>query len=600
MEGNKDCATILNSAHRSVIVHQARATKDTSTEKQAREPKMPAMSEHEVTTIPTRELAGMSVLSCVLLWFSQPPCAFWPLAFLVLTPWLRLVTFPGAITKRGYLIVWGSSTVYWLLTLQGLRHAHPAMFLCWMALAGYLATYHVLFIGIARTMLSRKIALVVAIPVVWVGQECLRNYLLTGISAAMLGHTMADVPTMIQIADAFGTYGVSFVLALVNVAVFELLSVLLGTRNKKPAFPALIIASAALLATVGYGWFRTEQPLGGSTATFALIQRDEEVEYGQPREHEVTMFRNYFKQSIDSVRVSNEPIDVVVWPESMFSADNPWMIAGNDCRVPDNANLSLMEFKGLVQQNREYFLQRARSVQRAIAAVVKEGRPPHILAGCGVFEYRDVPHAYSGVVSISPDGNLQDWYGKTHLVMFGEYIPIAPYVPGLRSLVPPGLMLGTGPGAKRFEVSETSVAANICIETAVERVTVNHLATLHAEDLLPEVIVTVTNDGWFDDSSVIEHHLRCAQLVAVGCRRPILSAANNGPTAWIDSCGQVVDRLDIGINGAVIAKPKQDPRTSMYMLIGDWPARICTLACGLVIVWGRLRRPRSGQAADAS
>ncbi len=100
---------------------------------------------------------------------------------------------------------------------------------------------------------------------------------------------------------------------------------------------------------------------------------------------------------------------------------------------------------------------------------------------------------------------------------------------------------------------------------------------------MPDVVVTVTNDGWFDDSSVIDHHLRCGQLVAVGCRRPLLSAANNGPTAWIDSRGQIVDRLPKGINGAVIASPRQDDRTSLYVRIGDWPARLCVLACGFVM-----------------
>ena len=94
---------------------------------------------------------------------------------------------------------------------------------------------------------------------------------------------------------------------------------------------------------------------------------------------------------------------------------------------------------------------------------------------------------------------------------------------------------------------------------------------------MPDVIVTVTNDGWFDDSSVIEHHLRCAQLVAVGCRRPILSAANNGPTAWIDSSGRVVDRLSTGSNGAIIATPIRDERTSLYVRMGDWPAKVLAL-----------------------
>lgn len=545
---------------------------------------MPPMSDEEVTTVPARQLASMAALSCAFLWISQPPAGFWPLAMVAVVPWLCLATTPSKISKRGYLILWVVSTLYWLLSLQGLRHAHPAMFLCWMALAGYLATYHLLFITIVRRMLLRNIPLIVAAPIAWVGQECLRNYLLTGISAVMLGHSMADVPTMIQIADTLGTYGVSFVLVMVNVAALVLLEVLRHGKTPKQALPAWITAAAALAATIGYGEYRLRQPLGDQAATFALIQRAEEVQYQQSREREFAMFQNYARQSVESVRVSKRKVDAVVWPESMFTGGSPWMIAAQDTKVPEGALMTLTEFKQWITERRQEFLERARYVQGAIAAATKDGSSPHLLAGCGVVDYRDLPEVFSGVISIDSDGSFEDWYGKTHLVMFGEYIPIAPYIPGLRSLIPPGMGLQTGPGAKRFMVGDTSVAPNICIETAVERVCVNQLASLRYDDSLPDVIITVTNDGWFDDSSVIDHHLRCAQLVAVGCRRPILSAANNGPTAWIDSRGQIVNRLASGTNGALIAQPNRDPRVSLYVRIGDWPARICTLLCALALI----------------
>ena len=103
------------------------------------------------------------------------------------------------------------------------------------------------------------------------------------------------------------------------------------------------------------------------------------------------------------------------------------------------------------------------------------------------------------------------WYGKTHLVMFGEYIPLASYIPGLREYIRSiGMGLTQGPGAQRLMVKDTAVSPSICIETAVERVTVNQLRELRAAGGMPDVLVTVTNDGWFDDSSVIDHHLRCA------------------------------------------------------------------------------------------
>jgi apolipoprotein N-acyltransferase len=238
-----------------------------------------------------------------------------------------------------------------------------------------------------------------------------------------------------------------------------------------------------------------------------------------------------------------------------------------------------------VAESREYFLQRAGYLLDAIGSQRPGKSRPQLIVGSGVVHYRRRPEIYCGIIHIGEDKEVADWYGKTHLVMFGEYIPILPRIPGLKELVPPGLGLATGPGPKRFRLGDTVISPSICIETAVERVTVNQLSELRRTGDAADLGVTVTNDGWFDDSSVVDHHRRCAQLVAVGCRRPILSAANNGPTVWIDSRGQIADGIEQGGEGVLIAKPQKDSRTSWYLRIGDWPARACALASILALVF---------------
>jgi apolipoprotein N-acyltransferase len=550
---------------------------------------MPQMSDDQ-SVLSGRRIGVSAAISVALLWSAQPPWTLWPLALVALVPWLSLTTVSASIGKRGYLILWGVSTLYWLVSLQGLRHAHPAIYPCWMALAAYMAVFHLLFIGVLRRLLAQRVPLILAAPIAWVAQECVRNYLLTGISVLMLGHSMADRPEMIQIADLFGTYGVSFVIVMANVAAFSLWNLIRRQHTWKESALEWGPAAAVIAGTILYGVHRQGEPLQAGDATFALVQRDEPVDYGQSIEHAVEMFQNYARQSVDAARTSQRNIDAFVWPESMFSGGTPWMFADKSAAVPPEAQMDAKEFQLVVGEQQKYFLERARYVQQAIAAASPDKRLPHLLAGCGIVHYHDKRDDFSGVVSVGPDGSLEDWYGKTHLVMFGEYVPIVPRVPGLKSLVPPGLGLQTGPGAKRFMVGDTSVAPNICIESAVERVTVNQLNSLLKSGALPDLVVTVTNDGWFDDSSVIEHHLRCAQLVAVGCRRPILSAANNGPTAWIDSRGQIVDRLQRGINGTLIASPQRDPRTSLYVRIGDWPARVCVFVCAIALAAPYVRR----------
>lgn len=538
--------------------------------------------------------------AAVLTWASQPPLAWWPLVFIAVAPWLALTDPARPAPRRMYWIIWLAAAVYWWVSLQGIRHAHPVMYLCWLALGGYLAVYDVLFIAACRRMRFRRVPLYLAAPILWVGLECFRNYLLTGISAVMIGHAVADVSVLIQVADLFGTYGVSFILVAANVAVYSLVQHWRGELGRSEAAAATGFAVVLLLAAIGYGRFRLGESGGHQLATIALIQRNEQVEYMQDRSREVEIFRRYADQSIDAVERSPEPIDAVIWPESMFTGGLPWVIADPEARPPAEANVSLSQFRSMVESNRRAFLRRAGQVQSALARAMGNDRPPHLIGGCGVVRYGTDQAVYSGVVHVTPDGRVGDWYGKTHLVMFGEYVPVLGSIPWLSGLLPPGLGLETGSGPEIFSVSETALSPNICIETAVERVTVNQVARLRERGRMPDAVVTVTNDAWFQQSSVVAHHLRCAQLVAVGCRRSILSAANGGPTAWVDSSGRVVRRLPAGASGAIVATPQSDPRVSLYVRLGDWPARLLGLvSLGMLVdlAVARMRQRRAARAA---
>jgi apolipoprotein N-acyltransferase len=555
--------------------------------------------QHAGPSISNGRVASAAALSAALMWMAQPPFAAWPLALVSLVPMTTLVASKTALSRRGYVLVWLAWTAYWLVSLQGLRLAHWAMYFCWILLSGYLAVYPLAFLISARA-LHRRMPLFLSIAVAWTGMECLRGYLLTGISACLLGHTLADVPIAIQIADLFGTYGVSFVVAAVNAAAFRAFHTVLQPTRFVEGWLDMLAASLLLALTLWYGTVALAFPLGEPVGTFALVQRSETVEYAQELDREVEMFRNYAADTLQAVRQHDGPIDAIVWPESMFTAANPWMMADADAVPPpsidsQSAPLTAEELQRGVQESRVYFLQRASYLLDAIDVVRPGNATPHLIVGSGVVQYRQTPEVYCGVIHVSPDRQVVDWYGKTHLVMFGEYIPIVPHIPGLRSLVPPELGLRTGAGPQAMRVGAAVVSPNICIETAVERVTVEQIRSLRRLETPADVVVTVTNDGWFDQSSVIDHHRRSAQLVAVGIRRPILSAANNGPTAWIDSRGQIVESIPTGASGVIMARPQRDSRTSLYLRIDDWPARFCAIISliAIAVAWKGRRSSRT-------
>ncbi|WP_167546997.1 apolipoprotein N-acyltransferase [Stieleria maiorica] len=546
----------------------------------------------------------IALASLIVPWLSQPPLAWWPLAAVAVTPLLVAAT-RATISRRQYAVLYLAGAAYWALTLQGLRFANPLIYPCWIALAAYLGIYPIAFVVALRRLMRNGVAMILAAPLAWVAIECVRNYLLTGISATMLGHTLADVPTMIQIADLGGSYAVSLVIVVVNVALIAAwqsrgkaaTSTSTPTHDEqtrdetaaerplieKPLIGGVRVCSVVALALVSatflYGRYRLSQPSRSSETTIALIGRNEPVEYDQDPSRELELFDAYAQESIRTFQSTERSIDAVVWPESMFTGRIPWMAGEGNGAMARELGLTEDEERAMIAEHRKRFQFRAASLQAMLATHNgPDASRPAVIGGCGVIDDGATTKMYSGIVHVGADGQVRDWYGKMHLVMFGEYIPLVKHLPMVRDWVPKNLGLTPGEHAKRFTVGGTTLCPNICIETAVERVAINHLRELNDDDQgLPDAIVTVTNDAWFDDSSVVVHHKRCAQLVAVACRRPILSAANNGPTVWIDSNGRVVDELPQGDNGCVIATPDIDSRTSLVLMIGDWPARACTL-----------------------
>ena len=183
----------------------------------------------------------------LLLWAAFPPLGCWPLAWFAPVGWLLLIREPCLPGRRPYLALWFAGLIHWLLLVEGIRRAHPALYLGWAALAAYLAVYLVLFVGLTRVAVHRwRIPLVAAAPVVWTGLELLRGYALSGFSMGLLGHTLSDHPRLIQIADLCGAYGVSFLVILVAASLAQWLPETLvrgsfrGSWNRWALVPAAV------------------------------------------------------------------------------------------------------------------------------------------------------------------------------------------------------------------------------------------------------------------------------------------------------------------------------------------------------------------------
>ena len=202
---------------------------------------------------------------------------------------------------------------------------------------------------------------------------------------------------------------------------------------------------------------------------------------------------------------------------------------------------------------------------------------------------------------ITPDGRWHDqppdryFYDKTHLVPFGEYMPFADWFPWLQYLSP----LGNGSSASdrpaSFVVKGINLVPNICYETTLPHVIRNQLAALRQQGVEPQVLVNLTNDGWFWGSSELEMHLACGIFRAVENRRPLVIAANTGISASIDGNGRILEQGPKHDAGVILADVRLDGRESWYSRHGDWFAGSClaaTIALAAAGVWSALSRRR--------
>jgi apolipoprotein N-acyltransferase len=188
-----------------------------------------------------------------------------------------------------------------------------------------------------------------------------------------------------------------------------------------------------------------------------------------------------------------------------------------------------------------------------------------------------------------PEGRPPGVYDKTHLVVMGEYVPLAGVFPWLRKLVPPGgdLTAGRLPGLLSLESPPIGIAPLICFEDAVPRV------VRRAAQQLPHLLVNLTNDAWFGASAGSRQHLENARLRAVETRTPLLRTTNDGVTALISPRGVILAEVRDPVTGSV-REPGfcegdldlHEPKATAYTRWGEWPVWV---SIGLVTV-GLVRR----------
>lgn len=538
----------------------------------------------------------LALASSLLLWASFPPLNLWPLAWIAPLPWLALVRLEKLRGWKPYLQIWLAGFVHWLLMLQGIRLAHPALYGGWLALSAYLAVYLVLFVAITRVAVHQlRWPLFIAAPVAWVGIELLRGHLISGFSSGMLPHTQTAWTMLVQIADLGGAYAVSLVMMLVAAAMVQELpapwfgSIPANEPAKRLSRGVLPIVSTVVLMilTLSYGWYRLDETLPKDNRPplrVALIQGSLDTRFDQPHEERVReTFGHYVPLTQQAVKADRE-LALVIWPESMFTLFEYRELAGSSSSGSD-----------VPREVRERLVEYQKPFQSTLDDALRTMRPAAFLFGTVTLEFdlskpKQFPdHNYNAALLASPDGRIVGRYYKMHAVMFGEYVPCADWFPILQQVTPlgPGMSVGDHPVA--MQVKGYKLAPNICFESTVPHLVRNQVVELQQAQPV-DVIVNVTNDGWFKGSSILDLHYRGNIFRAIENRKPLIVAANTGISAHIDGNGRVLARGPMRAPQPLLVSVTPDGRRSPYHWMGDWPAWMCAWMTWGIAIYGVWRK----------
>jgi len=539
-------------------------------------------------------LWGAAVLSAALLELPFPiagPMLPWRsiFAWFGLVPLLWAVLNPATADgkrpfRRAFLlsylcgVLWYMGNCYWvrdtMLHYGDMPLGAPTLLL--IAFSLVLGLYFGLFglgLMIIRHATGNRRAALIAAPFLWVALD-LAAARVTSVPWDQLGYSQVDNGVAIALAPWTGVYGISFILIAANAVLLDLMTP--GARESKgrtgrSVFGAqLVFAIAAALLASGLGtnlYLRARAAT--SSATAVLIQPNLDVagdnDWSSASDWQQHMAwlqklasqqcKTYIAGIPQTGAANGEVIcppypthpDLVVWPEAPA--------------------LSFMEADPRFQEG--------------IAALAREEQAPVIVGGYGVdiSESDNQRLDYNSAMVFAPDGHRVGRYDKIHLVPFGEYIPFQQYLTFAHKLTGKVSSFSRGTERSTFRLNGHRYGVFICYE-AVFADEVRHFAQLGAE-----VLVNISDDGWYGDTSAPWQHLNMARMRAIENRRWLLRGTNNGVTAAIDPYGRVRQSIPRHQVDALPAQYGFRDDVTFYSAHGDIFAWLCVLISFAILLW---------------
>lgn len=496
---------------------------------------------------------ALSALSGVFYFTSFAGFDVWPLAFIVFVPHLFAVERAGTTNRRTFLlgltfgVVTNAGGYYWLVGMLGDFSGFPWP-VC-VAIASLLWIYQGALLGVFslvwKWLRDRGWPSVVAVPVAFAAVEWLYPILFH----SYFGATMHTVPVAMQVADLGGPILVSAVVAMVS----GILDDLRRARMARQPLPLREVAAGLAIvgAALGYGAYRIHEVetrmASAPEVRVGMIQANMELDL--KRMDPAEGLTRHLDQSIE-LEAKEHP-DLIVWPESAYMYFVPEEQQNLKDYVSGRLTTPLL-FGGLAQRRG------------------KDGRP----------------RFFNTAFLLDKHGQVLGNYDKAFLMPFGEYIPFGEQFPSLYKLSPHTGQFVQGSKHVGLNLDGHIIAPNICYEDLIPGFVRQAINETH-----PELIINMSNDAWFGNTTEPWEHLALAKFRAVEHHLYLLRVTNSGVTATVDPVGRVTTVGGVFKRESLITTAKYMKGSTVYQTVGDWPGWVSALV--VLAVWVLARRRSS-------
>lgn len=425
-----------------------------------------------------------------------------------------------------------------------------------VALPAFLAVFPALGFGLARLAWPAGAVRILMLAAALTASEWLRGHVLTGFPWNVYGMMLAGPLWLSQFASVVGLYGMTLLAIAIGAAPAALGTAEGGRRRWR----APVLALLALSALAAFGAWRV--PAGPAPLVAGVKLRLMQPNLAQDAKFSArngeAILNQYLALSdraTGPTTLGVQDVTHLIWPESAF----PFLLG----RTP----AALSRIGALLPSNTTLITGAARAGE----GLPGESRPP----------------IFNSVQVVNDEGVIVSSYDKVHLVPFGEYLP--PVLDRLiRSLglsefvsVPGGFAAGSRRAAMSIR-GLPPVAPLICYEIVFPA------AAMPEQGPRPGLMLNLTNDGWFGQTTGPYQHLAQARLRAIEEGLPLVRVANTGISAVVDGHGRIIASLPLGTEGVLDSGLPRSLPVTIYAQFGD------LILCGLILAFLGVIRIRRG------